>query len=165
MLRYRLSLSRQTFDTKVAHPVTHEVIARLSGREQSFGLDADTYLRIGRHDVFGSLQYARTVRSGAPDPRKQHELAYTQRFPAIALGKAGILVRATLTVGGISDRSGTAINLVNPYFEAFLHESRTQANFHLVYSPQILNSGAEGWKTHHQIALFADRALFVHLFR
>jgi hypothetical protein len=163
MLRFRLSWSRQAIKRNVALAGTNDVVSHLSAREQSFGLDADTYLRIAGHDIFGSIQYGRTVRSGKPDPRNQNELTYTNRFPAVVLRKWRIVVRSTLAVGGISDRGGTAINLVNPYFEAFLHERHTQANFHLVWSPQWTRSAA-GWETHHQIALFVDRALFVKLF-
>ena len=55
--------------------------------------------------------------------------------------------------------------VVNPAFEAFWHHWGTRANLHLVWSPQTTRSGAEGWETHHQIALFVDRALFVKIFR
>jgi hypothetical protein len=85
------------------------------------------------------------------------------RFPGIAFHD--VLLRATLTVGGVSNRGGTALNVVNPAFEAFLHEPKTRANLHLVWSPQSTNSGNGGWETHHQIAIFVDRALYVHLFR
>ena len=75
-----------------------------------------------------------------------------------------ILLRATLTVGGLSNRCGTALNVVNPAFEAFWHNSKTRANFHFVWSPQSTNSGNGGWETHHQVAGFVDRTLYVHLF-
>jgi hypothetical protein len=163
MLRYRLSISRQPIDTVIKAFATGEVISRLSGREQWIGLDADTYFPLGRHDVYGSLLFARTVRSGTRDNRSQNELAYMSRLPAVAIH--GILVRATLTVGGVSGRRGTALNIVNPAFEAFWHDPKTRANFHFVWSPQSTNSGAGGWETHHQIAFFVDRALYVHLFR
>jgi hypothetical protein len=163
MLRYRLSISRQTIDETIKAFATGDVISQLSGREQSIGLDADTYFPIGRHDVYGSLLFARTVRSGTTDNRSQSELAYMSRFPAVAIH--GVLVRATLTVGGVSGRSGTALNVVNPAFEAFWHDPKTRANFHFVWSPQSTNSRNGGWETHHQIAFFVDRALYVHLFR
>jgi hypothetical protein len=163
MLRYRLSVSRQTIDETVKAFATGKVVSRLSGREKSIGLDADTYFRIGRHDVYGSLLFARTVSSGTIDNHSQSELAYMSRFPAVAIHS--VLVRATLTVGGVSGRRGTALNVVNPAFEAFWHDPKTRANFHLVWSPQSTNSGAGGWETHHQIAFFVDRALYVHLFR
>lgn len=163
MLRYRLTVSRQSIDTVIRSFTTGEVLSRMSGREQAIGLDADTYVPIGRYDIYGSLLYARTVRSGTTDNRSQSEFAYMSRFPAIAFHD--ILLRATLTVGGVSNRGGTALNVVNPAFEAFLHESKTRANFHFVWSPQSTNSRNGGWETHHQIAIFVDRALFVHLFR
>jgi hypothetical protein len=163
MLRYRLTVSRQPIDTVIRAFATGEVVSRMSGREQSVGLDADTYVPIGRHDIYGSLLYARTVRSGTTDNRSQSEFAYMSRFPGIAFHD--VLLRATLTVGGVSNRGGTALNVVNPAFEAFLHEPKTRANLHLVWSPQSTNSGNGGWETHHQIAIFVDRALYVHLFR
>jgi len=162
MLRYRLTVTRQPIDTVIRAFATGEVLSRMSGREQSIGLDADTYVPIGRYDIYGSLLYARTVRSGTTDNRSQSEFAYMSRFPGIAFHD--VLLRATLTVGGVSNRGGTALNVVNPAFEAFLHESKTRANLHLVWSPQSTNSRNGGWETHHQIAIFVDRALFVHLF-
>jgi hypothetical protein len=54
---------------------------------------------------------------------------------------------------------------VSPAFEAFWHEHTTDVNVHLVWNPQSTRSGAEGWTTTHQIALFVDRALYVKLFR
>jgi hypothetical protein len=162
MLRYRLTVTKAPIDTVIRPFATGEVVSRMSGREQSIGLDADTYFPIGRHDIYGSLLYARTVRSGTTDNRSQSEFAYMSRFPGMAFHD--ILLRATLTVGGVSNRGGTALNVVNPAFEAFWHHSKTRANFHFVWSPQSTNSGNGGWETHHQVAVFVDRALYVHLF-
>jgi len=161
MLRYRLTLSRQRIDTIVESFATGEIVSRLSGREQSFGLDADTYFRIGSHDVFGSLTYARTARSGTTDNRSQNELTYASRFPAVAFHK--ILVRTILTVGGVTGRGAAGLNIVNPAFEAFWHDPKTRMNLHLVWSPLAMRSGTEGWRTQHQIAVFADR-VYIHLF-
>ncbi|HEV7237837.1 MAG TPA: hypothetical protein VGQ36_01250 [Thermoanaerobaculia bacterium] len=162
MLRYRLSWSRQPIDTAVTEIATGEKFARLSGREQSFGLEADTHLRIRGRDIFGSLQFARTKRSGTVDDRSQNELTYTNRFPAWRFRR--ILLRPTLTVGGVSGRGGTALNVVHPQFEAFWHDTTTRANLHLIWAPQTIRSGRGGWTTTHQIAFFVDRALFVRLF-
>jgi len=162
MLRYRLTWSRQQADTIVTSYSTGRRTRR-SGHEQSLGLEADTHLRLGEHDVWGTALYARTVRSGTTDDREQQELAYMSRFPAVAVGR--VLLRATLTVGGVTGRGASGVNVVNPAFEAFWHDPATRANLHLVWSPQATRSGAEGWKTHHQLALFVDRALYVKLFR
>ena len=162
MLRYRLSASWQPVETDVTAISTGEK-SRLSGRERSFGFDADTYFRIGGHDVWGSLLFARTARTGTTDNRAQNEFAYMSRFPGRAIGP--LLLRATLTIGGVTSRGASGLNIVNPAFEAFWHHSGTDMNVHLVWSPLAARSGAEGWQTHHQIALFVDRALYVHLFR
>jgi len=163
MMRYRVTASRQPIDTAVTLVSTGQIVARLSGREQSFGFDADTYFRIAGHNIFGSIFYVHAVRSGTVENRAQNELAYMSRFPGITLRK--VLLRATLTVGGVSGRGASGINVANPAFEAFWHDPKTAANFHLVWSPLAARSGAEGWHTHRQIALFVDRALYVHLFR
>jgi len=163
MMRYRLTWSRQTIDTDISLPLTNEIVSRRSGREQTFGLDADTYFRFRGRAVYGSVQYSRNSRRGTTDDRMQHELVYTNRFPGTAWKR--VLFRPTLTLGGVSNRGGTAINLVSPSFEAFLHERVTRANFHLVWNPQITNSGTSGWNTTHQVAIFVDRKLFLKLFR
>jgi hypothetical protein len=162
MLRYRVSWSRQTTETEVRSVTTNEVLERRTAHDQSFGLDADLHFRIAGRDVWGSFLLARTVQSGTIDDRSQTELAYTYRPPGRSLGP--VLLRATLTVGGVSGRGATGLNVVNPYFEAFWHHRQTDANFHVVYSPLATRSGAEGWRTTHQIALFVDRALYVKLF-
>lgn len=161
MLRYRLSLSQQPVATDITAIATGKT-SRMSGRERSIGLDADIFFPIAGHDVWGSLLYARTVRTGTTDNREQNALAYMSRFPGMAFRK--VLLRATLTVGGVSGRGASGLNIVNPAFEAFWHHPGTDVNVHLVWSPLAARSGAEGWQTHHQIALFVDRALYVKLF-
>jgi len=162
-LRYRFTWSRQSIDTDAKFLNTEVAAPSRRGHEQSLGLDADTYFRLGGRDIFGSVQVARTVRSGTPDDRSQTELTYTNRFPGVAWHR--VLFRANLTVGGISGRGATGLNLVNPSFEAFWHDSNTSANVHVIWSPQSTRSGIGGWETHHQIAVFVDRALFVKAFR
>ncbi len=162
MLRVRLSVSRQHIGTVIRSAATDQILERRTGHEQSVGLDTDTYFRLAGHNVWGSLFVAHTGRSGTTDNRSQNEFAYMSRFPGRAVGP--LLVRATLTVGAISNRGGTGLNLVNPAFEAFWHHHSSRANVHLVYSPQATRSGLGGWETHHQIALFVDRALKVKLF-
>ena len=162
MLRYRVTLSQQHLETVIRSGTTRQIVERRSGHDQSIGLDADTHFRLGGHDVWGSLVYARTVRSGTVDDRRQQELTYTSRFPAWTVGP--VLVRALFTVGGVTGRGASGLNVVNPALEAFWHDHATQANVHLVWSPQSTCSRAVGWETHHQIAIFVDRALFVRLF-
>lgn len=162
MLRYRLTASRQSINTDLTSISTGEV-SHLSGREQSFGLDADTYLRLRGHDVWGTLFFTRTASKGTPSDRSQNAFGYTSRFPGRTLGP--VLLRSTLTLAGVSGRGASGLNVVNPAFEAFWHHPGTDINLHLVWSPQALRGGANGWHTYSQIALFADRALLVKLFR
>jgi hypothetical protein len=153
MLRTRLTVALQRINTVATFAGSNTVAARLSGRERSIGLETDTYLPLGR-GIFGTLQWARTERTGTAADRTQQELVYTNRFPGTTLGS--VIVRALLTVGAVTDRGGTGVNVVNPAFEAFYHHPKTRVNFHLVYSPQSTRSGTGGWETHHQIAFFAD---------
>jgi hypothetical protein len=162
MLRYRLSWSRQKIDTVAKFLNTDVVASRLHGREQTFGLDADTHFRIGDRDVWGSLLYSRNARSGTTDDRAQNELAYTSRFPGLSIHGAFLL--AQFTIGGVSGRGATGLNVVNPRFEVSWYHDATGANLHFVYRPQATRSGAGGWETHHQVALFADRALYAKMF-
>jgi len=161
MLRYRLSFSRQGARTTVRSGSTGEIIDRLSGREQSIGLDADTFFRVSGHDVYGSLFYAGNVRSGTTNDRSQRELAYMARFPGTSY--KNILMRATMTVGAISNRGAAGLNLVNPAFEALWHHDPSRVNVHFVWSPLAMRSGAAGWETHHQVAIYLDRG-YVKLF-
>jgi hypothetical protein len=161
VLRYRLTVSWQDIDTVIRSFASGEVVERRSGRETSIGFDADTHLRLGRHDIWGSLLYAKTERTRSLDNRRQQKLAYMVRPPGRPVGPA--LVRTTLAMGRISGRGGTALNLVNPAVEAFWHHRRTHANVHLVWSGLAANSGAGGWEINHQIAFFVDHALFVKL--
>lgn len=163
MLRLRLTASRQAIPTSIHSPSTGAVLSRLSGKEKSIGLEGDAYVRIRGHALFGTLVWAHTSREGTADDREQSELTYTTRFPAISVHK--LLLRTTLTIGGVSDRGGTLLNAVSPWFEAIWHETHSGINVHLVWNPQAMNDGANGWRTTHQIALFADRALFVKHFR
>jgi hypothetical protein len=155
-LRYRLTFARQGIDTAIRSAATQQVVERRSGREQSFSLDADLHPR-------GTLVYTRTSRRGTPDDRAQQALTYTARAPGWAIGP--VLTRAALTAGGVTKRGGTALNVVNPAFEAFFHSHATRVNLHLVWSPLATRDGVEGWRTRHQIAVFADRALWVHVFK
>jgi hypothetical protein len=161
-LRYQLSWSRQALHSDLTSFATGKKLDRLSGDEQSFVLDADTHFRIRGHDLWGSLIFARTVRSGIIDDRRQNDFLYLVRFPGRLLG--AVVLHPTLTVGGVTGRGASGLNVVNPAFEAFWHEPRTRANLHVIWSPQSMRSGADGWETHHQIAVFIDRALYVKLF-
>jgi hypothetical protein len=161
MLRYRLTFSRQQFDIPIRSATTNEVIDHRSGHEQSIGVDADTHFTFRGHDVWGSVQYARTSQGGTISNRSQQELAYTARPPAWAVGP--VLVRGTLTVAGVTNRGGPAINVVNPAFEAFWHSHATGGNVHLVWSPQTTRDGIDRWRTRSQIAIFIDRG-YVKLF-
>jgi hypothetical protein len=139
---------------------------RVSGRERTFALETDTWFRIARRDVFGLLAISETRTKTNADTlgdRKELAIAYTNRFPSIPVHKAGILIRPTLTVGGISNRGGSAVNLVNPAIEIFRPFPRTGANLHLIYSPQWAVDG-ERWRTTHQLALVFDYPLIVKLF-
>lgn len=161
MLRYRLTLSWQPIRTDMTSITTGET-SHLSGRERSIGLDADTYFRIGGHDMWGSLIFARMVRTGTTDDRAQNEFAYTSRFPGLEIRK--VLLRANLTFAGVSGRGASGLNIVNPAFEAFWHDPKTRMNLHLVWSPMAARSGAEGWQNFHQVAFFVDYAPYVKLF-
>lgn len=144
MHRYRVTWSRRTMTTEVIAP--QQPLPR-RGHERTIGIEGDV-------SIFGSFQLARTSVKEVTGHRSQTEFTYSHKFPGTSYKQ--IVLRSIATVGGITNRGGTAINVVNPYFEAFFHESKTRVNFHLVYSPQFLNSGTEGWRTHHQVALFAD---------
>ena len=160
-LRYRASWTSRTIDATVLSP-NGEVLERRSGRDQSFVLDADTHVAMGRHDLWGSLYVARASRSGMPDDRAHNEFAYVARLPGWAAGP--FLFRTNLTVGHITDRDVAGLNLVNPRFEAFWRHKRTKATLHFVWSGEWTRTRLEGWQPNHQIAVFLDRTLYVKMF-
>lgn len=157
MLRSRISVTRQPIHTTVTSIATGEIVERRSGREQSFALDTDLHFRIHGQDVWGSLLFSRTASSGMIDNRGQNDVLYTNRFPGVAFHR--VIFRANLTIGGVTGRGASGVNVVAPAVEAFWHERHTGANFHLVWTPQSTRSGAAGWETHHQIAVFVDRGI------
>jgi hypothetical protein len=161
MLRYRLSVSRQQIDTTATYLDTDHFAERLHGHDQSIGIDADTYFRIGGHDVFGAFVVAHSRRAGTVKDESRNEVAYVSRFPGRKIRK--VFLRATLSVGGVTGRGSNGLNVVSPAFEAFFHDWTTKANIHLIWSPLAMRDG-KGWTTHHQIAITVDRALFIHLF-
>jgi hypothetical protein len=161
-LRYRLSWSFQPIHTNIVSFATQQQLSRVSGDEQSFALDADTHVRVRGINLWGSLVLVRTVRSGTIDNRTQNELLYTSRFPGRALGP--VLLRTALTLGAITGRGASGLNVVSPEVELFWHERTTRANLHVVWNLQSLRSGAIGWKTNHQIAVFVDHSVYVKLF-
>jgi hypothetical protein len=170
MLRSRVTFTTQPMETDVVTPMPGIGTTTLhaSERERTFALDSDTWFRIAGHDVFGSLAFSETkttttngiVRIGG---RNERALTYTNRFPSLSFNTAKILIRPTLTVGAISNRGASAVNLVNPAIEFFRPFTRTGANLHVIYSPQWIANG-ERWRTTHQVVLLIDRALFVKVF-
>jgi hypothetical protein len=159
--RYRLTYGYQRIGTDITTPEGGEL--HRSGRERSFRLDADTELPIGGHRLFGTLFIGRTAWTGTVADRRQSEIVYTHLFPIVSLPK-GVLLRTKLTAGGITNRGASGVNVLNPLIELFWRDYRTRMNFHLVYSPQTLRD-AGGWRTHHQLAAFIDRALVVQIFQ
>jgi hypothetical protein len=172
MLRSRVTFSTQPLETDAVYQSQKQ---RVSGRERSFALDTDTWFRIAGHDVFGTLVFAETktttnvdeglveINEGPLGDRKERALTYTNRFPALSLDRPRILIRPTLTLGGISNRGGAALNVVNPAVELFRPFPRTGANLHVIYSPQWVVEN-QRWKTTHQFAVLIDRTLFVKVF-
>jgi hypothetical protein len=161
ILRSRVTFTTQRIDTDVIED--EEVSRQLSGHERTFALDTDTWFRIAGHDIFGSLAISETKTTGTLADRKERALTYTNRFPSVSLDKAKILIRPTLTVGGITHRGNSGINLVNPAIEIFRPFAQTGANLHVIWSPQWAANGND-WKVTHQVAVLIDRALFVKVF-
>jgi hypothetical protein len=160
MLRYRLTWSHQRIEAPlVINLGTNTVTAsHAPGREESLGLDLDTHLRVAGRDVFGSLIAAETRRSGTGDDVTRRELVYVSRPPALPAGPA--LLRATLAVGGVSGAAG-GVNVIQPALELLWSPRVSGVNVHLVCRGLALRERS-GWTSHTEVALFADRALFVH---
>jgi len=165
MLRSRVTFATQPIETVVDDVETTE---RVSGRERTFALDTDTWFRIAGRDVYGFLAYSETKTTtnstGLLGDRKERTLTYTNRFPSLSLDRARIVIRPTLTVGGISNRGRSGVNLVNPAIEIFRPFLRSGANLHVIYSPQWMVRDDECWKTTHQVAVVVDYPVVVKIF-
>jgi len=162
LLRSRVTFATQPVGTDVFY--LNRRLTHLSGRDRTFALDSDTWFRVAGHDVFGSLAVSRTKTTGTLSDRDEKALTYTNRFPAVSYDRATVLIRPTLTVGGISNRGASGVNLVNPAIEIFRPFVHTGTNLHVIWSPQWIANGG-GWKVTHQVVVFVDRALFVKVFR
>lgn len=162
-LRSRLAWIRREINTTVLSPTTGGVLESRSGHDQSFTLDTDTHFSFFGSDVWGTLYFARAWSSDKPDgDRAQNEIGYVYRPSAFGAGP--FLVRGEFTVGGISGRGGTGLNLVNPYVEVIWRHERTKVTFRGILSSEWTRSGIEGWQPNHQVALVIDRILFVKNF-
>jgi hypothetical protein len=159
VLRTRATYERQAIDTIVTSATNGNTVAKLSGDEQTFGLDAD--LSFG-HRLFGSLIVAHTIRKDTTDDRAQTAIAYVARIPVVSLRR--ILLRPTLTVAAVSGRGRSGLNVINPAIEAYWHDPKTEVNVHLIWSPQTTRDGVQSWRTKHQLAFFVDSAIFARLF-
>lgn len=168
MLRSRITFTTQPIDTEISDGQETE---RISGNERTFAFDTDTWFRVAGRNVFGSLAVSETKTTGTLADRKERAVSYTSRFPSLALDRAKILIRPTLTVGGISNRGGSAVNLVNPAIEIFRPFLSTGANLHVIYSPQWINETSPlseienaRWGTKHQVAVYLDYPIFAKVF-
>jgi hypothetical protein len=161
-LRYRLSVSRQQFDTDI-HSLSGEVVERRPARDLSITAEGDLDVPIHGHDWLGTFYYSHTVRDGPLDRRSQQELTYMARLPGWLIGR--ILVRPTIAAGRVTGRGAGGLNVLNPAIEAFWRHNASGITIHLFWSPQSTRSGADGWTTHNQIALLASRPLIVHFFK
>jgi hypothetical protein len=156
MLRYRVSVSRRKIDTDTTFLDTGHGAGTLHGHEQSIGVDADTYFRIAGRGIFGTLFLARTRSSGTAADRSQNEIAYVVRPPGTAIGN--VLMRATLTVGAVTGRDASGVNVINPAFEA-MHPMPHDMSVHLIWSPLATRTGQNGWTTHQQLLLSLEYVL------
>lgn len=173
MLRTRATFNTQRFESVEQLSINQgpSQTRTSSYDDRTISIDSDTYLPVGR-GIYGSIAYTSTTRDEVGSAfgrafgtiRERHTeraLTYTNRFPSFSIDKPKILIRPTLTVGGVSTGEGPALNVVNPAIEVFRHFRG--ANLHVVWSPQWREAGGQ-WKSTHQVALFLDRALFVKMF-
>lgn len=166
MLRSRVTFTTQEVDTDL---VVDTDFTRMSSRERTIALDTDTWFRIAGREVFGSLAFSERKTSGAPinpndeTTRDERTLTYTNRFPSLSYNRAKILVRPTLTIGALTNRHGSTVNLINPAIELFRPFVRSGVNLHVIWSPQW-SANADDCKVTNQFAVLIDRALFVKVF-
>jgi hypothetical protein len=158
MLRYRLTGGRR-------HVEPSQGRRNAEDEDYYYRLEVQTMIRLGGKSIFGDVNVStitqrgtRTDSRGIPLKSQQNAFTYSAHLPLLRVGRA--LVAPTMTVGHVT--GGAAISVANPSVE-FVWSRGADINFHVTYSPYLRNVG-NGWTTRNQIALFADRALFVKVF-
>jgi hypothetical protein len=152
MLRYRVTWGRQ-------HVEPPPGIKNAEDEDYFYRVEVQTMVRLGGKSIFGEVNVSSITQRGTPQQSQQRAFTYTAHLPLLRAGRA--LVAPAISVGHVT--GGAAISVANPSLD-FVWSRGADVNFHVAYSPFLRNVG-KGWTTRNQIAVFADRALVVKLFR
>ncbi len=143
--------------TQLAQRETTANVAGLDDRDETRMFQVDAGRRSGGRTQFVTLSYSVLTRHGTIAGSKQRTLTAATILPTIRIGPGFLTPR--LLVGGVADE-GRTIDLYNASLDWSMHIPRVDANVHLVYSPVYRDLGGGG-RVHHQVAIYADRALLV----
>jgi hypothetical protein len=159
MLRYRLTWGRQHVEPPAG-------ARNAEDEDYYYRLEVQTMIRVGGKSIFGEVNVSTISQRGpatitqgvAPQQSHQRAYTYTAHLPLLRIGRA--LVAPAIAVGHVT--GGEPINVANPSVD-FVWSRGADMNIHVAYSPFLRNIG-NGWKTRNQVAVFADRAVYVKLF-
>jgi hypothetical protein len=152
-IRYRAAWARQDELPESAAPR-----AGLADHDTTRLLQVDGALFVRGRRLFASVAYTQLTRESTFAGSTQETLVAGTTLPLLRIGPAVLTPR--VRVGGVLD-TGPLIDLVNPSFDLSWRAPHTGGTtLHVVYSP-IYRNGVAGNAVHHQVALYADRALLI----
>lgn len=96
---------------------------------------------------------------------KTRSIAATAFLPLVRVGPAFLTQRVQF--GRVSGDDIENVDVLTPSLDLALNIPRARANVHVVYSPLIERAEFRGRSertTHHQLAVYVDRALLVAVF-
>ena len=151
IMRYRL-----VHATQYAPPETFASVSGLDDSDETRMAQVDAGITHGHRTQFATVVYTELTRHSTFDRTRQRTLTIAAYLPVLRLGPSTITPR--LMVGGVAGE-GPVIDIVNPSLDWSVIVPRTDAAVHLVYSPVYRE--LDGGNVHHQVVLYADRALLV----
>jgi hypothetical protein len=163
MLRYQASYSRQYALPELPPQGT---VTPAEDHDDTRGAQLDAAVRIGSRTFSGTASVTELTRASAIARTKTRAVTLTAFLPLVRVGPAILTPRVQF--GRISGEEGTpSIDLITPSLDLALNIPRTRTNVHVVYSPLMerIDSGRQSQRTtHHQLAVYVDRALIVAVF-
>lgn len=148
VLRYRLARA-----TQFALPETAAQVRGLEDRDETRFAQLDTGVLLGTRMQFVTLTYTELTRHSTLAETQQRTLTASAYLLVTRLGRVTLAPR--LQLGGVAN-DGPLLDIINPSLNLSMRIPRAGGYLHAIYSP-VCRDGS----VHHQIVVYADRALLV----